>query len=156
MPWRQIGTVPSATTTNYITRHFVLQKFGYSTISVFTMARSFSRIDNALHVWRPTEFRIFTVCHGRRKKAKGSLWSGLDAWIPLGAVMNKWISGLGLPDCCLFDHYLYRYWCAINTLYSNLTHWGRDKMDAIFQTTFSKGFSWMKMNEFRLKFQVVT
>ena len=33
-----------------------------------------------------------------------------------------------------------------------LTHWGRDKMDAISQTTFSNAFSWMKMFEFRLKF----
>ena len=33
-----------------------------------------------------------------------------------------------------------------------LTHWGRDKMDASFQTTFSNAFSWMKMFEFRLKF----
>ena len=33
-----------------------------------------------------------------------------------------------------------------------LTHWGRDKMAAIFQTTFSNTFSLMKMYEFRLKF----
>ena len=33
-----------------------------------------------------------------------------------------------------------------------LTHWGRDKMDAIFQTTFSSEFSWMKMYKFRLRF----
>ena len=33
-----------------------------------------------------------------------------------------------------------------------LTHWGRDKMDAVSQTPFSKAFSWMKMYEFRLKF----
>ena len=33
-----------------------------------------------------------------------------------------------------------------------LTHWGRDKMAAICQTTFSNAFSWMKMNEFRLGF----
>ena len=32
-----------------------------------------------------------------------------------------------------------------------LTHWGRDKMAAISQTTFSNAFSWMKMYEFRLK-----
>ena len=32
-----------------------------------------------------------------------------------------------------------------------LTHWGRDKMAAIFQTTFSNAFTWMKMFEFRLK-----
>ena len=34
-----------------------------------------------------------------------------------------------------------------------LTHWGRDKMDAISQTTSSSAFSWKKMFEFRLKFQ---
>ena len=33
-----------------------------------------------------------------------------------------------------------------------LSHWGRDKMAAIFQTTFWNGFSWMKMYKFRLKF----
>ena len=33
----------------------------------------------------------------------------------------------------------------------NLTHWGRDKMDAISQTTFSIAFSWMKIFEYRLK-----
>ena len=31
-----------------------------------------------------------------------------------------------------------------------LTYWGRDKMDAISQTPFSKAFSWMKTFEFRL------
>ena len=29
-----------------------------------------------------------------------------------------------------------------------LTHWGRDKMAAIFQTTFWDGFSWVKIHEF--------
>ena len=33
-----------------------------------------------------------------------------------------------------------------------LTHWGRDKMDAILQTTFWNAFSSMKMFEFQLKF----
>ena len=33
-----------------------------------------------------------------------------------------------------------------------LTHWGRDKIDAILQTTFSNATSLMKMSEFRLKF----
>ena len=33
-----------------------------------------------------------------------------------------------------------------------LTHWGRDKMAAISQTTLSIAFSWMKMLEFRLNF----
>ena len=35
---------------------------------------------------------------------------------------------------------------------TGLTHWGRDKIDAILQTTFSNAISWMKMFEFRLKF----
>ena len=35
-----------------------------------------------------------------------------------------------------------------------LAHWGRDKMDAISQTTFSNAFSWMKMHEFRLTFHL--
>ena len=35
---------------------------------------------------------------------------------------------------------------------ATLTHWGRDKMAAIFQTTFLNAFSWMKMFKFRLRF----
>ena len=34
----------------------------------------------------------------------------------------------------------------------HLTHWGRDKMAAVSQTTPSNAFSWMKMLEFRLRF----
>ena len=33
-----------------------------------------------------------------------------------------------------------------------LTHWGLNKMAAIFQITFSNAFSWMKMNKFQLRF----
>ena len=33
-----------------------------------------------------------------------------------------------------------------------LTHWGRNKMDVISQTTFWSAFSWMKMFEFRITF----
>ena len=41
--------------------------------------------------------------------------------------------------------------CFYSTL-CILTHWGRDKMDSIFQTTFPNAFSSMEMFEFRLKF----
>ena len=34
----------------------------------------------------------------------------------------------------------------------HLTHWGRDEIDEILQTTFSNAFSWMKMYWFRLRF----
>ena len=45
-----------------------------------------------------------------------------------------------IPDCLL-----YRTLCP-------LTHWGRDKMAAIFQTKFSDEFSRMKMYKFWLRF----
>ena len=35
-----------------------------------------------------------------------------------------------------------------------LTHWGRDKMAAILQKTFSNAFSWIKMYEFQFKFHL--
>ena len=43
-------------------------------------------------------------------------------------------------------------WCLLpDHQRAPLTHWGRDKMDAISQTTFSSTFSWMKIFEFRIK-----
>ena len=54
--------------------------------------------------------------------------------------------------------YLYgtRTWLPLSQLI--LTHWGRDKMAAIFQTTFFKGIFLyeLKMYEFRLKFKIHT
>ena len=37
---------------------------------------------------------------------------------------------------------------------ATLTHWARDKMAVIFQTTFLTAFPWMEMFEFRLKFHI--
>ena len=58
--------------------------------------------------------------------------------------------------CRTSDHpvleLLNRYSLIESSHYNSLTHWGRDKMAAIFQTTSSNAFSWMKMYEFRLKF----
>ena len=53
-----------------------------------------------------------------------------------------------------FIKHQFRAWCLSVCLdiYSVLTHWGRDKMAAVSQTTFSNAFSWMKMCEFWLKF----
>ena len=66
----------------------------------------------------------------------------------------KWIviiSGL--------QQYLGNYMCRIDCQMIRLqnipscwTHWGRDKMAAIFQTGFSNAFSWMKMDKFRSRF----
>ena len=54
----------------------------------------------------------------------------------------------GLYCCGLFccGYIIVLSWCM------RLTHWGRDKMTAISQTTFSNAFPWLEMYEFRLKF----
>ena len=56
----------------------------------------------------------------------------------------------------MFQSYAIKMLLAISGLICSdlnmLTHWGRDKMDANSQTTFSSAFSWMKIFEFRLKF----
>ena len=44
------------------------------------------------------------------------------------------------------------WWHMVPLGHNELTHWGRDKMADIFQTTYSKAFSWMKKVWFRLKF----
>ena len=53
-----------------------------------------------------------------------------------------------LPRCCIQKIRLSQivYWNL------TLTHWGRNEIDAISQTTFSNAFSWMKMNDIRLGF----
>ena len=51
---------------------------------------------------------------------------------------NFWITSTVVAHAHLNNHWL--------------THWGRDKMAAISQTTLSNAFSWMKLLEFRLKF----
>ena len=45
-------------------------------------------------------------------------------------------------------------WQGATSTYIFLTHWGRDKINAILQTTFSDASSWMKMFEFWLKFHL--
>ena len=63
-------------------------------------------------------------------------------------------SGLNSRRFNKFVNFLMDYWLqTINNYHTDLlTHWGRDKMDAISQTTLSDAFSWMKMLEFRLTF----
>ena len=41
---------------------------------------------------------------------------------------------------------------AVGSRCHMLTHWGRDKMASISQTTLSNAFSWMEMLKFRFKF----
>ena len=43
-------------------------------------------------------------------------------------------------------------WFTVTLINSIVTHWTRNKVAAIFQTTFSNAFSWMKINKLRLRF----
>ena len=70
---------------------------------------------------------------------------------PLELVENvKWL-GMSINSDISWDFYVQHLYQNMYYL-SLLTHWGRDKMDAIFQTTFSNAFSCMKMYEFRWRF----
>ena len=66
----------------------------------------------------------------------------------------NWENVVRLPKRSLYvahmTLYFFRtgYWPRI----ALLTHWGRNKMAAIFQTTLSSAFSWMKIFKFRLRF----
>ena len=46
------------------------------------------------------------------------------------------------------DDLVYRPYASLG--FDELTHWGRDEIDAISQTTFSNAFSWMKVYKFWL------
>ena len=94
----------------------------------------------------------------------GAAWSQLK---------KRWYPSLGMPNlaylvtviCCLtkwkksvtkiyLSYDKSRDLCRITSVpnYIALTHWGRDKMTAVSQTTLSNAFSWMKMLAFRLRF----
>ena len=57
----------------------------------------------------------------------------------------------GYCYCCYGYCFCYRY-CHYLYWRTHLVHWGWDKMDAIWRTTFSNAFSRMKIFEFRLTF----
>ena len=63
-----------------------------------------------------------------------------------------WQTDVSLSDWCITTASMST---AISLLRINiviLTHWGGDKMSALFKTTFWNAVSWMKMYEFRLRF----
>ena len=52
-------------------------------------------------------------------------------------------------------HFFYHFWGSSKDVFIALTHWGRDKMATVWQTTLSNAFSRMKMYDFRLRFHFV-
>ena len=98
------------------------------------------------------------------------IWQGLR-WDVLSEDRgHEWFTlnlGLGRPrrylrfvgqEALQYTIYLNTWYCVsamkwhMILLIDGLTHRGRDKMDAIFQTTVSNAISWMKMFKLRLKF----
>ena len=86
----------------------------------------------------------------------GFVW-GIIYGICMSFVLLCWVS-LVLCNSMLGGSYLANTMAARESfqyedpLWVHLTHWGRDKMATVSQTTLSNAFSWMKMLEFRLRF----
>ena len=84
-------------------------------------------------------------------------------WLNIGSGNGMVPSGTKLPEP-MFTSHQWGWFCGISLrvishlepkllfCVVSLTHWGRDKMAAISQTTLSIAFSWMKILEFRLNF----
>ena len=64
----------------------------------------------------------------------------------------KLVSGKYRPFCFNLSVLIFTHCLLLWMDWGPLTHWGRDKMAAVSQTTLSNAFSWMKMLEFRLRF----
>ena len=80
-------------------------------------------------------------------------WNVFSTKISLDGPINNIPALVHLIAWHWSSHCWLDYWCKYASLGLNdLTHWGRDKMAAVSQTTFSNAFSWMKIFEFRLKF----
>ena len=86
----------------------------------------------------------------------------INVRFPLSNRINKLITPfMSMPIEVNMVHKLYHTKAGRLQLFSKLCksefnsialpHWGRDKMAAIFQTTFPNAFSWRKMHEFQLQ-----
>ena len=105
------------------------------------------------------KFHVHVLCGCRQKPMSLSKWLPCDfeQCHPLlwsgGILVDRWstISSfyLVLPPSEAGWH-----WQPLLALFAwwPLTHWGRDKIATISQTTLSIAFSWMEMLEFRLDF----
>ena len=90
---------------------------------------------------KPSQFPVAWLSLTRLITSKGSWglsWSTISALFPVAWPLEM-MAGLSDPRVPCF-----------------LTHWGRDKMAAVFQTTFSNAFSWMKMYEFWFHWKFVS
>ena len=77
------------------------------------------------------------------------LSTGSDSLVPLDNIMVQYQY---IPIILASAYHVLPRFDITESQQYPLTHWGRDKMAAIFQTTFLHAFSWMKMYKFRLRF----
>ena len=73
------------------------------------------------------------------KPMDGLISNVVDSFIVGIPGQNTFWSNIVKPALCPAQRL-----CAVTFLLVTLTHWGGDKMAAIFHTTFSNAFSWMK------------
>ena len=79
----------------------------------------------------------------------------LHSWVKvtIGWITNRltnvWKHAWPLINSCYNDSIAGQHSASFCVCF--LTHWGHDKMVAIFQTTFLEAFSWLKMYKFRFK-----
>ena len=74
-------------------------------------------------------------------------WRCSSSWFWLCKIARSWIPTETISNTCIIC--VFKIWICLISLVAD---WGRDKMAAIFQTTCSNGFYWMKMYELQLKF----
>ena len=86
----------------------------------------------------------FGCCGLECNKPKRRWWNKIVVYLSERPI---WWAELGL----LFTDIMNGKWRPFCLGLKVLTHWGRDRTDAIFQTTFLIELSWMKMCEFRLR-----
>ena len=108
-----------------------------------------------VHIY--SQFKLVHVLSWVLNVISGALYYQFDQtrtgllWLnPLSPLPIHILDSPQLPDSHFNARQFRLHFHFVDTL---LTHWGRDKMSAISQTTLSNAFSWLKMLEFRLKFQ---
>ena len=122
-------------------------------------AQMASNAENASIWWRHHEAAITTPSHNKGTNSQGGMHPGcMKSECHILCPVLYFIYMFIHIDILNGDDFnrlyiFYPGYCLFPLLVSLiLTHWGRNKMAAIFQTTFSNDFLLMKMYEFRLRF----
>ena len=113
------------------------------------------------YIWRTCLPKCWPFCPGGDESMPSSSNPGNKVYgAYMGPTGPRWVPCWPHEFCYLGSHYVVQSWPNSMLFFDIIrpqcvysTHWGRDKMAAIFSTTFSNVFSLMKMYEFWLRFQ---